>query len=243
MRNQLFLPPENQCCRHSGRKPELGQGFPVPAAPGHRLHQRKLQIGFLAVVTEGFQDIPRQIHHIQGTGDPLSAGTIRTVQTLRTQYSMDVFCHEKDEASQNLVSNPICNLAACDILLYLFSSFTLYGSIEVVLAWEITMNTVAAMEAPVRRTVRQPGLPLKHMNYPGGARQMVQRLQKRGLIPEETRQQFDRLYDLRNRIHLRHANELRAGRFSKKMAVTMPAGFDSCHRIMLQALEKGHSGR
>lgn len=156
---------------------------------------------------------------------------------------MDAFCHEKDEASQNLVSNPICNLAACDILLYLFSSFTLYGSIEVVLAWEITMNTVAAMEALVRRTVRQPGLPLKHMNHPGGARQMVQRLQKRGLIPEETRQQFDRLYDLRNRIHLRHANELRAGRFSKKMAVTMPAGFDSCHWAMLQAPEKGHSGR
>ncbi|WP_289964168.1 hypothetical protein, partial [Faecalibaculum rodentium] len=122
---------------------------------------------------------------------------------------MDVFCHEKDEASQNLVSNPICNLAACDILLYLFSSFTLYGSIEVVLAWEITMNTVAAVEALVRRTVRQPGLPLKHMNHPGGARRMVQRLQKRGLIPEETWQQFDRLYDLRNRIHLRHANELR----------------------------------
>nr|WP_276925854.1 hypothetical protein [Faecalibaculum rodentium] len=156
---------------------------------------------------------------------------------------MDAFCHEKDEASQNLVSNLICNLAACDILLYLFSSFTPYGSIEVVLAREITMNTVAAMEALVRLTVRQPGLPLKHMNHPGGARQMVQRLQKRGLIPEETRQQFDRLYDLRNRIHLRHANELRAGRFSKKMAVTMPAEFDSFHRIMLQALEKGHSGR
>ncbi|WP_304863752.1 hypothetical protein [Faecalibaculum rodentium] len=131
------------------------------------------------------------------------------MQTLRTQYSVDAFCHEKDEASQNLVSNLICNLAACDILLYLFSSFTPYGSIEVVLAREITMNTVAAMEALVLRTVRQPGLPLKHMNHPGGARQMVQRLQKRGLIPEETRQQFDRLYDLRNRIHLRHANELR----------------------------------
>lgn len=105
------------------------------------------------------------------------------------------------------------------------------------------MNTVAAMEALVRLTVRQPGLPLKHMNHPGGARQMVQRLQKRGLIPEETWQQFARLYDLRNRIHLRHANELRAGRFSKMMAVTMPAGFDSFHRLMLQALEKGHSGR
>ncbi len=243
MRNQLFLPPENQCCGHSGRKPELGQGFPVPAAPGHQLHQRKLQIGILAVVTEGFQDIPRQIRHVQETGDPFSAGNIRTVQTLRTQYSVDAFCHEKDEASQNLVSNLICNLAACDILLYLFSSFALFGSIEVVLTREITMNTVAAVEALVRRTVRQPGLPLKHMNHPGGARQMVQRLQKRGLIPEETRQQFDRLYDLRNRIHLRHANELRAGRFSKKMAVTMPAGFDSFHRIMLQALEKGHSGR
>ncbi len=243
MRNRLFLPPENQCCGHSGRKTALGQGFPVPAAPGHRLYQRKLRIGFLAVVTEGFQDIPRQIHHVQGTGDLLSAGNIRTVQTLRTQYSMDAFCHEKDEASQNLVSNPICNLAACDILLYLFSSFTLYGFIEVVLAREITMNTVAAMEALVRLTVRQLGLPLKHMNHPGGARQMVQRLQKCGLIPEETWQQFDRLYDLRNRIHLRHANELRAGRFSKKMAVTMPAEFDSCHRTMLQALEKGHSGR
>lgn len=35
---------------------------------------------------------------------------------------MDAFCHEKDEASQNLVSNLICKLAACDILLYLFSS-------------------------------------------------------------------------------------------------------------------------
>ena len=74
-----------------------------------------------------------------------------------------------------------------------------------VLPREITVNTVAAMEALVRLTVRHPGLPLKHMNHPGGARQMVQRMQKCGLIPEETWQQFDRLYDLRNRIRRRFA--------------------------------------
>lgn len=105
------------------------------------------------------------------------------------------------------------------------------------------MNTVAAMEALVRLTVRQLELPAKHMNHPGGARQMVQRLEKRGLIPEETRKQFDHLYDLRKRIHLRHANELRAGRFSKKLAFTMSAEFDPFHRAMLQALETWNSGR
>lgn len=37
---------------------------------------------------------------------------------------MDAFCQEKDEAARNLVSDLFYNLEACDILLYLFSSFS-----------------------------------------------------------------------------------------------------------------------